>query len=60
MGGKGDEVKGKLKEAAGEATNDEDLRREGKTDQAKGNAKQAGGKAMDAAKDAVDLVRGKK
>lgn len=36
MGGKADEVKGRLKEAAGALTGDDQLRAEGKTDQALG------------------------
>ena len=34
-----DELKGRTKEAAGDLTDDDDLRREGKVDQAKGTAK---------------------
>ena len=41
---------GKGKEAAGNATGDESLRAEGKTDQAKGDLKQAGEKVKDAFK----------
>lgn len=39
---KGEELKGKIKEGVGKATNDEGLQRQGKTDKAKGNVKQAG------------------
>ncbi|MGM1065648.1 CsbD family protein, partial [Saccharothrix sp. Mg75] len=39
-----DELKGKGKEALGDATDDQDLEAEGKGDQAKGNLKQAGEK----------------
>ena len=48
---KADEVKGKVKEAAGDATDDRDLQAEGQADQAKGNLKQAGEKVKDAFKD---------
>jgi len=41
---------GKGKEAAGNATGDENLKAEGKADQAKGDLKQAGEKAKDAFK----------
>lgn len=41
---------GKGKEAAGEATGDENLKTEGQTDQAKGDMKQAGEKVKDAFK----------
>ncbi len=34
-----DEMKGRAKEAAGDLTEDEDLKREGEVDQAKGKAK---------------------
>ncbi len=44
---KAEEVKGKGKEAAGRATDDDELKAEGKTDQAKGNLKQAGEKVKD-------------
>jgi uncharacterized protein YjbJ (UPF0337 family) len=44
---KADELKGKGKEAAGQATDDHRLEAEGKTDQAKGNLKQAGEKIKD-------------
>ncbi len=43
-------AKGKLKEAAGKTTGDQDLETEGDLDQIKGNAKQAGEKAKDALK----------
>ena len=47
MGGKTDEVKGRIKEAAGALTGNDKLREEGKTDQAVGKAKQAVQKAAD-------------
>lgn len=43
-----DDLKGRSKEAAGDLTNDDDLKREGKMDQAEGKAK-----------DAIDSVRDK-
>ena len=43
-----DHAKGKLKEAAGKATGDDDLRDEGKDDQSVANLKQAGEKVKDA------------
>ncbi|MGI9004635.1 MAG: CsbD family protein [Streptosporangiaceae bacterium] len=42
------EVKGKIKEGVGQATDDEELEAEGHADQAKGNLKQAGDKIKDA------------
>ena len=41
MGGKTDEVKGRIKEAVGALTGDDKLRNEGRTDQAVGKIKQA-------------------
>jgi uncharacterized protein YjbJ (UPF0337 family) len=40
MGDKTDQMKGKVKEQAGKATDDERLEREGELDQAKGKAKE--------------------
>jgi uncharacterized protein YjbJ (UPF0337 family) len=54
MTGKGDELKGRVKEAAGALTGDEKLKREGKVDQAAGNVKQAAEKAVDKVKKAVN------
>jgi uncharacterized protein YjbJ (UPF0337 family) len=48
--GKGDELKGKGKEAVGRMTGDREMESEGRTDQVKGNLKQAGEKVKDAAK----------
>ncbi|MGH3608377.1 MAG: CsbD family protein [Pseudonocardiaceae bacterium] len=44
---KAEELKGKLKEATGEATGDEHLEAEGKVDQAESKIKQAGEKVKD-------------
>jgi uncharacterized protein YjbJ (UPF0337 family) len=49
-----DEGKGRLKEAAGSLTGDEDLKREGKADQAKASAKDKVDKLAGKAKDALD------
>ncbi|HET9498748.1 MAG TPA: CsbD family protein [Marmoricola sp.] len=43
-----DEKVGEAKEAVGDATDDKDLEREGKTDQTKADLKQAGEKVKDA------------
>ncbi|MEP6661092.1 MAG: CsbD family protein [Acidimicrobiales bacterium] len=45
------EVKGKVKEAAGKVTDDERLEHEGRADQAKSDLKQAGEKVKDALND---------
>lgn len=39
--GEMDEIKGRAKEAAGDLTDDEDLKREGKVDRTKGDVKDA-------------------
>lgn len=56
MGGRTDEVKGRIKEAAGALTGNDKLRDEGKTDQAVGKAKQSAQKVVDKVKKAVDKV----
>jgi uncharacterized protein YjbJ (UPF0337 family) len=48
-----DDAKGRLKEAAGSLTGDEDLKREGKVDQATGKAKEGVEKAAEKVKDAL-------
>ncbi len=46
-----EEAEGKVKEKAGEVTDDRDLQAEGEADQTKANLKQAGEKVKDAFKD---------
>jgi len=58
MGGKTDEVKGRIKEAAGTLTGNDKLREEGKTDQAVGKAEQAVQKTADTVKKAAKKVVG--
>ena len=62
MSGKTDVVKGRIKEAAGALTGNDDLRQEGKTDQAVGNAKNEVQKAVrkieKAAQKTIDNVKG--
>jgi uncharacterized protein YjbJ (UPF0337 family) len=53
MTGKQDEIKGRVKEAAGAITDNDQLRREGKIDQAAGKVKQAAQKAVDKVQDAA-------
>jgi uncharacterized protein YjbJ (UPF0337 family) len=53
MSGKGDEIKGRVKEAAGALTGNEKLKREGKVDQAAGKTKEAVEKVIDKTKDAI-------
>jgi uncharacterized protein YjbJ (UPF0337 family) len=52
-GGKTDELKGRVKEAAGALTGDEKLKREGQVDQAVGKIKQKTDKIIDKVKEAV-------
>jgi uncharacterized protein YjbJ (UPF0337 family) len=53
MSGKAEEVKGRVKEAAGVMTNDEHLTKEGRLDQASGKIKQATEKVVNKVRDAV-------
>jgi uncharacterized protein YjbJ (UPF0337 family) len=53
MAGKADEIKGRVKEAAGAITDDDRLRQEGKVDQAAGKVKQAAEKAIDKVQGAI-------
>lgn len=52
-GEKVDDLKGRAKQAAGDLTNDESLKREGKIDQAASTVKEKIGDVANAAKDAV-------
>ena len=54
-----DDAKGRVKEAAGALTDDEDLKREGKVDQAAGTVKDKVGDVSEKAKDAVGNVADK-
>jgi len=56
MGEKTDEAKGRVKEAAGDLTGNEDLEREGKMDQAGATVKKKTGEAVDKTKEALDDV----
>jgi uncharacterized protein YjbJ (UPF0337 family) len=53
MSEKIDETKGRVKEAAGDLTQNKDLKREGKVDRATGDVKEKVGDASDKVKDAV-------
>lgn len=54
-----DKLKGRVKEAAGDLTDNDDLKREGKADQATGRVKEGIDKTADKARDAVDAVKDK-
>jgi uncharacterized protein YjbJ (UPF0337 family) len=49
-----DDAKGRVKEAAGALSGDDELKREGKADQAVASVKDATDKVADTVKDAVD------
>ena len=53
MGEHLDEAKGRIKEAAGDLTDDEQLQREGKVDQATATVKEKVGEVADKVKDFV-------
>lgn len=52
-----DDLKGRVKEAAGDLTDNEDLEREGKADRAAGKAKEMLEDAKEKADDAIDAVK---
>jgi len=58
MGGKGDEVKGRIKEAAAALIGNDKLRDEGKTDQVVGKTEQAIQNAAEGVKKALKHVTG--
>jgi uncharacterized protein YjbJ (UPF0337 family) len=49
-----DETKGRAKEAVGDLTDDDDLKREGKMDKAAGKAKDAVDRAADKVKEKIE------
>ncbi|MGY6501288.1 MAG: CsbD family protein [Acidimicrobiales bacterium] len=53
MGNKAEDMKGRAKEAAGDLTDDDELKAEGKTDQASASIKDKASDAVDKVKDAV-------
>ena len=59
MGSKADDAKGRVKEAAGDLTNKDDLKREGKKDQAGSKVKEFAEDAKEKVEDAVDTVKDK-
>ncbi len=54
MSGTSDEIKGRIKEAAGAITDNDKLRREGKKDQIVGKVKEAAEKTIDKVRDATN------
>lgn len=58
MAGNTDQAKGRVKQAVGDLTNDEDLKNEGNVDEGKGKVKDKVDDAKRAAEDAIDKVAG--
>lgn len=54
-----DEAKGKIKQAAGDLTDDPELKREGEHDETEGKVKELIDNAKDKIEDAVDAVKDK-
>jgi uncharacterized protein YjbJ (UPF0337 family) len=57
MSDKTDQAKGRVKEAVGSLTDDDDLKREGKTDRLAGEAKEKVGEAKDKVEEGIDKVK---
>jgi uncharacterized protein YjbJ (UPF0337 family) len=57
MGSQADDMKGRIKEAAGDLTGNRDLKREGQRDRAGAKVKKAVNEGVDKAKDALDPDR---
>jgi uncharacterized protein YjbJ (UPF0337 family) len=57
MEGKKDDIKGRVKEAAGDLTDDDDLKREGKTDRTAGSVKDKFERAKDKGEEFVDKAK---
>ena len=57
MSGKTDQIKGRIKEAAGVLTDNDRLKRKGKLDQVVGKVKETAEKAVDKLKDALTSNR---
>jgi uncharacterized protein YjbJ (UPF0337 family) len=53
MSGKAEEIKGRVKEAVGDLTDDQDLKNSGKADKAAGKVKQGAERIIDKARDSV-------
>jgi uncharacterized protein YjbJ (UPF0337 family) len=59
LSNKAEQAKGKVKQAVGDLTDDDELRREGKVDDASGSAKEKVGDLKDKAEGAIDAVKDK-
>ncbi len=58
MGGDSDKFAGKVKEAAGDITGDQDLKAEGEKQQVVGDVKNAGEKVKDKAEELGEKIKG--
>ncbi len=59
MSGEADKAVGRVKQAAGDLTNDRDLKNEGEAQESAGKVKETIGDVADAARDAVDSLKDK-
>jgi uncharacterized protein YjbJ (UPF0337 family) len=59
MSGEKDQAVGRIKQAAGDLTDDDDLKRDGKKDETAGKAKEAIGDAKDKINEGIDKLRDK-
>lgn len=57
MSGEADQAKGRIKQAAGDLTDNDDLKNEGRKDEAAGKVKEAADDVKDKLDDAVDKVK---
>jgi uncharacterized protein YjbJ (UPF0337 family) len=57
MSDKTDQAKGRVKEAVGSLADDDDLKREGKTDRVAGETKEKIGQAKDKVEDVIDKAK---
>jgi len=58
MAGETDKAKGRVKQAAGDLSGDDELRREGEADEKAGKAKEMVDKAADKVSETIDKLRG--
>jgi len=59
MSGEADKASGRIKQAAGDLTDNDKLKNEGKADEAAGKAKSLVGDVKDKANDAIDKIKDK-
>lgn len=57
MSGEADKAKGRIKQAAGDLTDNKDLKNQGKKDEAAGKVKDAVGDVKDKVDDAIDKIK---